>query len=105
MLAYQPPAILFGSQPTTHHHQLFLGERNGLPFLARDVNEAWLGSGSYGAGKSNAVTHYYGPTVALIRGQIQFVKEKPRRGYTRGSSGPFAGTCNERGKFSSQFVA
>jgi hypothetical protein len=27
-----------------------------VPLLARDLNEAWLGAGSYGAGKSNAST-------------------------------------------------
>ena len=38
----------------------------------------------------------YSPTVALIGEQIEFVKESPARG-VRGSSGPFGGTCDERG--------
>jgi hypothetical protein len=37
---------------------MFFGEGHfPAPTLARDLNEAWLGACSYGAGKSNAVTH------------------------------------------------
>ena len=68
-LSDQLPPIFLGGQPTTHHRWLFLGDRNGHPLLARDLNEAWLGAGSYRPGKSNAVTHHFGPTVALFRRQ------------------------------------
>jgi len=74
--------ILLGSQAAAHLCQLLLGERNSF---ARDLDEAWLSAGSYGAGESNAVTHHYGPIVAPFRRQTRFVKEKPRRG-ERGTS-------------------
>ena len=45
-LADQLPPILLGSQTAAHSRKLLLGERNGLPLLARDLNEAWLGAGA-----------------------------------------------------------
>ena len=38
--------------------------------VARDLNEAWLGAGSYRAGKTNAITHWQLPLMTKGPGRL-----------------------------------
>ena len=59
--------IFLGSEAATNLRKLLLSERHlPAPTLARDLNEARFGAGSYGAGKSQFGYSSYGPIVAVI---------------------------------------
>ena len=94
-LADDAGPILLSAVRTPLISESFFGEGHfPAPTLARYLNEAWLGAGSYGAGKTLLRPHsrpYLG--TDSIR-----TKRSPDGGTTRGSSGPLRGPVTREGK-------
>ena len=62
-LSDQLPTIFLSGQATTHLLKLLLGERHlSTATLARDLNEAWLGAGSYRAAREASTFVSKGPS-------------------------------------------
>ena len=65
------------NEAATNLRKLLLSEGHlPAPTLARDLNEARFGAGSYGAGKTNSVTH----RTALYLKQIRFAQREAPTG-------------------------